>query len=129
MTLTYTTWLLLQHPSVLDKLRTELSTVMGDSHQLPENLSAIEGLPYLTACINESMRLFPAIPGPFPRIVPSSGLVISGYYLPGGTVVSANALAVHRSDHSGIWGEAPEEYRPERWLGAEADVVLMRKTL
>ena len=114
---------------MLEKLRAELATVMGDSHQLPENLSAIEQLPYLTACINESMRLFPAIPGPFPRLVPPSGLVISGHYLPGGTIVSANALAVHRSDYYGVWGDAPEEYRPERWLGAEADVALMRKTL
>lgn len=102
---------------------------MGDLHQLPENLSAIEGLPYLTACINESMRLYPAIPGPFPRLVPPSGLAIGGHYLPGGTVVSASALAVHRSDHSGVWGAAPEQFRPERWLESEADAALMRKTL
>ncbi|KAL3424538.1 cytochrome P450 [Phlyctema vagabunda] len=72
-------------------------------------------LPYLDAVIKEGLRLFPPIPMSQPRYVPEKGRIIDGYYLPGRTIVSAQAWTVHRLESSGIF-EKPSEFRPERWL-------------
>ena len=41
-------------------------------------------LPYLTACLEESMRLHGVIGTPLPRVVPDGGVSIDGYYIPAG---------------------------------------------
>jgi cytochrome P450 len=128
VTLSYAAWLIIQSPSVLSRLRAEISTVMPDPTSLPNDLSTLEALPYLTACIYETMRLFPAIPGPFPRMVPKDGLEIGGYALPAGTIVGANAYAVHRAQPE-IWGDNSEIFCPERWVDPTADISAMRKAL
>jgi cytochrome P450 len=89
-------------------------------------LSSLEALPYLTAVIDEVLRLYPAIPGPYPRDVPAGGLNICGHHLPEGTVVESNAYVVHRASYQhNIWGEDLEEFRPERWLVPSADATAM----
>ena len=128
VTLSYAAWLIIQSPSVLSRLRAEISTVMPDPTSLPNDLSTLEALPYLTACIYETMRLFPAIPGPFPRMVPKDGLEVGGYALPAGTIVGANAYAVHRAQPE-IWGDNSEIFCPERWVDPTADISAMRKAL
>jgi hypothetical protein len=39
---------------------------------------------YLSATINESMRLSPAAPTSQPRVVPSEGAMVAGHWVPGG---------------------------------------------
>jgi cytochrome P450 len=53
-----------------------------------------------------------------PRHVPAGGAVISGEWFPGGTRVGVNAAVVQRSQS--IFGENPDDFEPERWLGAGA---------
>lgn len=50
-----------------------------------------------------------------PRYVPKGGRVIDEYYLPEGTVVSAQAWSVHRLNE-GTFVDG-EKFVPERWLG------------
>lgn len=128
ITLSYIAWLISRSPSVRSRLQTELATVMPDPTTLPGDLSTLENLPYLSACIHETMRLYPAIPGPFPRVVSERGLEVGRYALPPGTIVGVNALVSHRSQPE-IWGDYPETYRPERWLDPTADISTMRKSL
>ncbi|KAF5703289.1 cytochrome P450 monooxygenase [Fusarium mundagurra] len=76
-------------------------------------------LPMLDAVLNEGLRCFPAIPMSLPRYVPHGGRVIDGFPLPQKTVVSCQALSVHRiNDH--VFPE-PDKFYPERWLEAEGD--------
>ncbi|KAL4725037.1 hypothetical protein ACLX1H_008484 [Fusarium chlamydosporum] len=76
-------------------------------------------LPMLDAVLNEGLRCFPAIPMSLPRYVPQGGRIIDGYSLPERTVVSCQAMSVHRiNDH--VFPE-PDKFYPERWLEAEGD--------
>ena len=71
---------------------------------------------YLTACINEGLRLFPPLPGNLRRIVPKDGKVISGRWVPGGTLVAVDILAANLSRENFA---LPDNFCPERWLGEE----------
>ncbi|KAK8048381.1 Cytochrome P450 [Apiospora phragmitis] len=83
-------------------------------------------LPYLDAAVMEGLRCFPAIPMSLPRYVPPGGRTIDGYYIPGGTIVSAQAYSTHRIDRR-VFPE-PERFNPDRWL-AEDGGDLDRKRL
>ncbi|ROV99147.1 hypothetical protein VMCG_06643 [Cytospora schulzeri] len=71
-------------------------------------------LPYLDAVVMEGLRCFPAIPMSLPRYVPQGGRTIDGYFVPGRTIVSAQAYSVHRTD-TGVFPD-PDRFDPERWL-------------
>jgi cytochrome P450 len=68
---------------------------------------------YLEAVITEGLRCYPPIPMSQPRIVPSEGLHIVGYYVPAKSIVSVQAWSLHRNPNN---FEYPDEFRPERWL-------------
>ncbi|PYI01805.1 cytochrome P450 [Aspergillus sclerotiicarbonarius CBS 121057] len=78
--------------------------------------SAVKGLPYLDAVLNEGMRLCPTIPDGMRRLVPEGGAVIAGEFVPGGTTVSVCQWASYRSESNFC---DPDEFAPERWLGEE----------
>jgi len=73
-------------------------------------------LPYLQACIAESMRLTSVIGVSLPRVVPSVGAVIAGHTLPCGTIVGINPWVVHRD--KAMFGKDADEFRPERYSEA-----------
>jgi cytochrome P450 len=73
-------------------------------------------LPYLQACLKESMRLTSVIGVSLPRIVPPSGAVIDNHAIPAGTVVGMNPWIIHRN--KAIYGEDADNFRPERYLEA-----------
>ena len=77
----------------------------------------IDELPYLDAVIKEGLRCFPPIPMSQPRYVPRGGRTIDGYFIPGGTIVSAQAHSVHRLNENVY--ENGDEFVPERWLDSE----------
>lgn len=82
------------------------------------NYDAVTKLPYLQACITESMRLTPTIAVSLPRIVPAGGCTILGHFIPAGTVVGVNPYIIQRSPE--IFGSDAEVFRPERWIEASA---------
>ncbi|KAI0264712.1 cytochrome P450 [Gloeopeniophorella convolvens] len=82
----------------------------------PPPYEVLEKLPYLTAVVKEGLRMFPSAVA-HPRVVPPEGAVISGAFVPGGTVVGQAFVFVHRSP---LMYERPEAFLPERWLGADA---------
>ena len=63
------------------------------------------------------MRLHPPNCPAIERLVPSGGISIHGYYLPGGTNIAMSAYAVHRN--TSIYGADANRFRPERWLDAD----------
>lgn len=106
------TYMLLQHPDKMAKLRAELDSTIKDA-QTDMTFTNLRKLSYLNACIEESMRLYPPAPTPMPRIVPGKGRVVCGCYVPGGTRVDIPLYAIaHHPDNFAD----PEEFVPERWL-------------
>ena len=109
-------YFLLKHPDSLKKLVSELQTAdLGPRSQIVAWEQA-RHLPYLSAVIQESLRMHPAVGLPLERIVPSNGLTVGEVYIPPGTIVGATARAIHAKES--IFGADPGEYRPERWLVA-----------
>ena len=106
------TWHLLKNPECLARLVTELRTAFESAEEV--NLANTDGLKYLHAVIDESLRIStPALSGQ-PRLSPPEGDTISGYWIPGGTGVQLNQLAAFRST---LNFNSPENFAPSRWLG------------
>lgn len=91
VTLTYLIWAVLKRPELRQELEDE---VAGLSQDLTfEELSRAR---LLNSVIEETLRLHSAAPSGLPRTVPSTGVEMLGYSLPGGTVVSTQAYTIHR---------------------------------
>lgn len=110
---------LLKNPQCLAKLRNEIDAVV-DADETVVSYDKVRHLPYLRACLDESMRLFPPTAHGLPRITPAEGWLIAGDFIPGGTTVSISAFVAHRDEN--IFPE-PEAYKPERWLGEEGKAL------
>ncbi|KAI6778855.1 uncharacterized protein J7T54_000511 [Emericellopsis cladophorae] len=107
ITMTYLTWAVCRRPSIQAKLVEELRTLpvhFADVH--------LRELPYLQCVIEETLRLYAAVPGGLPRIVPPGGAELVGHHLAQGTVVSGQAYTLHRD--STIFPR-PLEFDPARW--------------
>ncbi|KAK1674146.1 cytochrome P450 3A19 [Colletotrichum godetiae] len=69
-------------------------------------------LPYLNACIQETLRLTPPINGRGSHRI-SPGAMIDGLYVPKGVNVSADIWTIQRKPE--YWALA-DKFRPDRWL-------------
>ncbi|KAL9237973.1 hypothetical protein vseg_012459 [Gypsophila vaccaria] len=115
VTLEWALALLLNHPRVLNKARLEIDTQIGKDRLVEE--TDLQNLPYLQNIINETLRLYPAVPLLSPH-EPSEDCTIGGYYIPKGTMVLINAWAIHRDPN--LWND-PLVFRPERFEGRDGD--------
>lgn len=105
--LSWTWYLLAQHPEVEARLHAELDHVLGG--RLPTT-GDLRQLPYAEMVIKESMRLYPPIPS-IARLA-MEDLVIGGYPVPKGMIVSMAPHVIHRDPR---WYPEPDEFRPERF--------------
>ena len=87
MCLSVMTYHLLADPALLDRLRAELVDAMPDPHTQPR-MEKLEALPYLTACIQEGLRLSYGVSGRLARISPDKPMVFNDgardWYIPPG---------------------------------------------
>ncbi|KAI7515667.1 hypothetical protein KC317_g23721, partial [Hortaea werneckii] len=111
--MTNTLYLLLANPKCLAKLREELDETL-DEEDVVAPYEKVKYLPYLRACLDESMRIWPPTSHPLLRATPPEGSNILGEYIPGNTTVGMSAFVAHRNAE--IYPE-PDKYIPERWLG------------
>ncbi|VFQ75312.1 unnamed protein product [Cuscuta campestris] len=105
--------ILLNHPTVLHKARSEIDGVVGPDRVMDED--DLPKLKYLQNIITETLRLFPAAPLLVPHYS-SADCKIGGYDVPRGTMLLVNAWAIHRDPN--LW-EDPTSFRPERFDGGE----------
>ncbi|KAF2673053.1 cytochrome P450 [Microthyrium microscopicum] len=97
-----------------DKLRKELAEL-----PLPLDFKTVCALPYLNILVLESLRLNPPAPGSLQqRYIPgneTAALIIEGksFVLPGSTLLGIQAYSLQRSET--VFGQKPDEFRPERW--------------
>ena len=119
------TWLYYEmslRPELQARLRAELMTLspeivfpLPDERELPE-FKAIDGLPLLDAILQETLRLWVAVPGGQPRVTPPGRCSLAGYdNIPGGVRVQASANTLHQNPE--VFPE-PGKWKPERWLDA-----------
>ena len=113
-TLTHITFFLLSDPSKLARVRAELATVMP-TPQSQVTVTALEKLPYFTACINEGIRLMYGVTIRLPRVSPTEPLQYKSWTIPPGTPVSQCNYFVHNDPE--IFPD-PQKYDPDRWLRA-----------
>ncbi len=106
-TLSWTFYLLSQHPEVLAKLINELQTVLGGRAPTVADLA---NLPYLEWVINESWRVYPPAWRQGRRAIEAFDM--DGYHFPAGTLFLLSQWVMHNLPE--IWGD-PEVFRPERW--------------
>ena len=140
ITLTFLMHELSQRPRMQASLREELLTLSpplfykpgtinedqnSDLPDLPSS-RALDALPILHALLLETLRLHAAIPGPQPRVTPSSPTTLAGYSdIPPNTRVSALPYTLHRN--AAVFPD-PLAWKPERWLeaGKEQKEDMMR---
>lgn len=108
LALTYTWYLLSQHPAVEGRLHDELQRVLAGRNPVYEDLN---NLPYTRMVIEESMRLYPPAPGLSNRAVLQDD-EICGVRIPKGTTVAVIPWVIHR--HRLLW-DNPEKFDPERF--------------
>lgn len=108
---------LLNNPAKLARLREELVRAMPDAKHTP-TWQELKKLPYLTACIEENLRISAGIPYHLARMTPKQGLKFQGWDIPPGTPVGMSIYLVHRMNPA-IFPQ-PDEFIPERWLGPDA---------
>ncbi|XP_057950874.1 (S)-N-methylcoclaurine 3'-hydroxylase isozyme 1-like [Malania oleifera] len=112
-----TTWAmaeLIKNQESMQKLRKELANEIGgnivrDSH--------LPNLPYLQACIKETLRLHPVVP----LVVPHQALEtceVMGYNVPKDSQVLVNVWAIGRDAKH--WKD-PLSFKPERFLNSSLD--------
>lgn len=103
-------------PSVLAKLKKELETAIPNPSTLGA-LSSLEQLPYLTACVQEGLRLSCGVSSRLQRICPDEDLVFPdgkrNWTIPRGTPVSMTGTLIH---YDPTVFPDPTAFRPERWL-------------
>lgn len=111
---------LLKYPRVQAKLREEIKEfdATGRLSEHPK-LRETQQMPYLDAVIKETFRMHSATGLPLWRVVPEGGCQISGQFFPAGTHVGMNSWVAHYSEK--VWGPDVREFRPERWLEAQAE--------
>ncbi|EOD47985.1 putative cytochrome p450 monooxygenase protein [Neofusicoccum parvum UCRNP2] len=107
-TLTFLNYAVLSRPALQEALEAEVATLADGFTD-----ADLEQLPLLNGIINETLRLYCAVPGSLPRVVPPGGVTLGGYFIPEGTTVSTQAYTLHRDE--GLWENA-EEFDPYRWL-------------
>ncbi|KAH6690439.1 cytochrome P450 [Plectosphaerella plurivora] len=113
-TLTYLVWEVCGHAEVKQSLLMELQTLPEDFND--EHLRA---LPYLQHVIEETLRLYSAVPAGLQREVPPQGAELGGYSFPGGFTVTTQAYTLHRDP---VIFPGPEKFIPERWAQPTSDM-------
>lgn len=107
LALTYTFFLLAQHPDVERRLLDELDETLGGD---PPTVEQVRDLPYLETVVEESMRLYPPVPGIVREATARDE--IAGYTIPEGATISINQWSVHRDPR---FYDDPMAFRPDRW--------------
>ncbi|WP_439026845.1 cytochrome P450 [Haloarchaeobius sp. DT45] len=107
LSLSFTFFVLAQHPDIEQKLVAELDETLDGQ---PPTVADLADLPYLERVVKESMRLYP----PVHAIIrePTEDVVFDGYRVPAGSPISMPQWTVHRDpEHY----DDPMAFRPDRW--------------
>jgi cytochrome P450 len=106
--LTFTLWLLSQHPAVMERLHDEARAVLGET-RLP-GIDDLDDLPYARMVVAEAMRLYP--PAWIVGRQAKEACEIAGQRVKRGAVVFISQWLTH---HDARWWPDPQRFDPERF--------------
>ncbi|KIK61218.1 hypothetical protein GYMLUDRAFT_96895 [Collybiopsis luxurians FD-317 M1] len=109
-------WMILSHPEHYQRLREEVDRVYADADAT--DISKQSQLKYLSACLDESLRLLPPGLTAGVRQVPEGGRMIAGYFLPEGTQVYLPPYVMHRNPD--CFYPRTDEFVPSRWISTDS---------
>ena len=113
-TLAATLFYLLRNPITLTRLEKEIRGIFHRDQDIRSG-TQLNSCTWLRACIDEAMRMSPAVPSLLPREVQHGGLSIPALELnlPAGINVGVCTYAIH---HHSDYVVDPFRYDPSRWL-------------
>jgi cytochrome P450 len=107
--LTWTWYLLSQHPEIEAQLHEELDSTLGSRLPAAEDVPRLR---YAEMVFAEAMRLYPPAWGLARKALEAH--TIAGYVIPRGGVILMNQYVTHRDPR---WYPDPEKFDPRRWAG------------
>ncbi|KAJ7648640.1 high nitrogen upregulated cytochrome P450 monooxygenase 2 [Mycena polygramma] len=115
-TLANTVFSLLMQPELMKTLQREIDGTFGVDGVDFHDAARLAELPYLNACINETLRVIPPVQTRISRGIPRGhgGMHVAGIYLPESTSIDFPPRIIHRDPE--YFSPNPELYWPERWL-------------
>lgn len=116
-TLTFMFFFLAKYPHILQRLREEIIEHVGSTRA--PTYDDVKEMRFLRAVINETLRLYPAVPFNIRESVnetvwPSQQPGTQPWYIPAKTQVSYSVFVMHR--RKDLWGPDAEEFDPDRFL-------------
>ncbi|EME43710.1 hypothetical protein DOTSEDRAFT_62319 [Dothistroma septosporum NZE10] len=106
------TYYLLRDSERMVKLQNEIRGTFRTAEEI--SLISVNSLPYLLACLDEALRIYPPVPDTFPRNTGPRAEVICGREVPPMTIVGVHQWSAY---HSPRHFSKPDQFIPERWLG------------
>ena len=107
LALSWTWYLLAQHPEAADKLAEEVERVVGQRAPTHEDLPQLR---FVDAVVRESLRLYPPAYGVVREALKECE--IGGYTIPRGATLAMFQWVAHRDAR---YFDRPEEFIPDRW--------------
>lgn len=114
--LSATFFYLLHNQNAYARVREEVHRVFANLEDIRIG-AQLASCKYMYACIDEAMRMAPAVGAVLPREILKGGLVVEGHHFPQGVDIGVASYALH---HDEAYFPDPFTYNPERWL-ADAD--------
>ncbi len=111
--LSWTFWLLGNHPEAEKRLHEEVDRVLGGKMPIFEDVAR---LPYALRVVQEAMRLYP--PAWIVSRAPIEDDEVGGYRVPARTTVLISPYVTHRNPR--YWGR-PEAFDPDRFAPAHSE--------
>jgi cytochrome P450 len=128
--LTTATYLLCKNLETYQRLQEEIRSSFAKAEDI--NLQSVQSLSYLSAVVDETLRLHHPTPIHLPRIVPPEGQLIDGQWIPGnvstGNMLESAGLnvsqtiigiALQTAQTSSLHWEDARGFHPERFLEPE----------
>ncbi|WP_435073829.1 cytochrome P450 [Halorubrum sp. HHNYT27] len=107
LALTYTFYLLSNHPEARERVAAEATAATADG---PPTATDAREMAFTDRVLNESMRLYPPVYTLFRE--PKLDVKLGGYRIPEGSALMLSQWVIHRSSR---WYDDPERFDPARW--------------
>ncbi|KAK8133242.1 hypothetical protein PG999_001415 [Apiospora kogelbergensis] len=102
---------LCKNPTILNKV---VALIRGEfKTEADMDSKKLSRLPYLTAVLQESLRMYPPVAGSTPRVTPPQGCTIDRQFVPGNQIVGINQYAICRNERNFAHAD---KFIPERFL-------------
>ncbi|KAF8893050.1 cytochrome P450 [Infundibulicybe gibba] len=116
-TLTFAIYMLSEHPHIADRLRAEILKVVGKTQR--PTYDDVREMKYLRAFINETLRLYPAVPvdgrsSKESTVLPPAAPGQKPLYVPAHTEIIYSVMLMHR--RKDLWGPDALTFDPDRFI-------------